>query len=310
MCSTETREQSHCCNRRSWSNPLFPRRFNQTFSVVFTATYHRWLNIRNDFWWEDFPASVATACNSMNLTELHYPNTRLICPLVVNHQPRLPRWQLQVQFDTSFRLRTIQRGLVRREKISICESNNHLVWLIQYNLHKAHSISHLPSPHFSDWGFLCFTIKATHDHSNESTGTPSFGDDDASELGAYLLKIKTCVGWTGNLHPVLLQRHTAPESSMWSLGNKEQERGEQTNRIRAQEEGWWWCSCRERERGTKGGEEEYTSGVEPAVRTVDMATAISVGLNGSSGWADCTRGTEIPAPANTPHQDTSCRRIH
>lgn len=66
----------------------------------------------------------------------------------------------------------------------------------------------------------------------------------------------------------------------------------------------------ERERGTKGGEEEYTSGVEPAVRTVDMATAISVGLNGSSGWADCTRGTEIPAPANTPHQDTSCRRIH
>jgi hypothetical protein len=78
--------------------------------------------------------------------------------------------------------------------------------------------------------------KATHNHSNESTGTPSFGDD-ASELGAYLFKIKTYVGWTSKLHPVLLQRHTAPESSMWLLRNKEQERGEQTNRIRAQEEG-------------------------------------------------------------------------
>lgn len=32
--------------------------------------------------------------------------------------------------------------------------------------------------------------RATHNHSNESTGIPSFGND-ASELGAFLFKLKT-----------------------------------------------------------------------------------------------------------------------
>lgn len=54
-------------------------------------------------------------------------------------------------------------------------------------------------------------------------------------------------------------------------------------------------------------EGEHTFGVAPAALTVAMATAISVGLSGSSGCADCERNIGTPGPVHTTATHTHDR---
>ena len=106
-------------------------------------TYHRRLNIGNNFCRENLSTMMATSCSSMDLTELHHPDTRLIGRLVVHNQPCLPWGQLQGINRPSFSFRAEQSRLIWREEVRICKRHNVFVWFIQHNLDKTHSISHL-----------------------------------------------------------------------------------------------------------------------------------------------------------------------